>query len=239
MTRDRTHEQVLSDTEELERLLERAERDPAASAELDFLADLCAAAELERPALEAALAAAPDRRERTQRRPRIWLAAAAVLLVASGLTLWFRAGRTEPVRARDLAERAAPRYFAVELRSPEVPGADALQLALEPYARGDYGAARATLEALLRASPDQPVARFYLAAAEEQLGELDSAEANYRNAATGADGYLAEHALWRLANLLLARDDVVHARAELEHLRDLNGAFGRNASELLERLAAL
>ena len=232
-----THER-LSRPEDLERLLERAERDPAASAELDFLADLVAAVELERPLLEAELVAA-ERRARVQRPPWIWIAVAAALLVAAGLAFWLRTGQGQPARPRDLALCEAPRYIPALLRSPEVADQEAFPRAMEPYTRGDFAAARASLQELLAREPQQDVARFYLAAAEEQLGVLDAAEGDYRRVASEADGYLAEHALWRLANLLLARDDVARARVELERLRALDGAFVRNASELLERSAGL
>ncbi len=220
--------------EEFERLLARSEREPSASAELDFQADLQAAAELERSALEAALV---RRGHRLASRPWLWAAAAAAMLVVSGLALWLAPGRGEPARARDLARCGPPHYIAAELRSPDASAQDDLARAMEPYARGEYPAAARALAALLDEHPQHGPARFYLAAAREQLGELEAAEDDYRRVAAEAEGFLAEHASWRLANLLLARDHVERARAELERLRATEGAFARNAGQLLERLA--
>ena len=217
-------------SQHFERFLERAEREPAASAELDFLADLVAAAELEREELERSLG-----RPALARRPGrklAWLAAAAALFLAG----WFVLGRDGAPRTRDVAERAAPRYIASELRAQDSPLAQQFARAMEPYARGDYASAATALEALLAGAPDHEAARFYLAAAREALGELERAEELYRSVAAQGDDYLSEHAAWRLANLLVAREELDDARAELERLAARDGAFARNAAQLLERL---
>ena len=218
-----------SESPDFERFLERAERDPAASAELDFLADLVAAAELEKQALERALPRpAPARRPG---RKLVWLAAAAAVFLAG----WFLR-RDEAPRTRVVAERAAPRYIASELRGEDASLAQEFARAMEPYARGDFAGATTALEALLARSPEHAAARFYLAAAREALGELERAQELYRSVAARGEDYLSEHAAWRLANLLLARDDVDAARAELERLAARGGAFAPNAAQLLERL---
>ena len=212
----------------IEQLLARAEREPAASAELDFLADLVAAAELAH--------LAPPARVRPTLLARQWLlAVAASALFVGALALWFVRREHGPLSR--LAEHDAPRYVAAELRDPERPRDEAFPHAMERYAARDWAGAAEELAFLLEAQPAHGPARFYSAAAHEQLGELAVAESDYRRVAAEQTGLLAEHARWRLANLLLAREDVAGACAELEPLAAGAGAFAANARALLTRLA--
>src|SRR5262245_36595132 len=142
----------------LERLIERAERDPGASEELDFLADLVAAAELERPRLERPQEPAPLVSQLLLERQWIWAVAASVLF-AGVLCVWFLRGHQEPRRARDLAQREAPRYIASDLRTDETAG-DPLAGAMQRYATGDYSGAAEGLAAWLDSHPEHGPARF-------------------------------------------------------------------------------
>jgi len=216
-----------------ERLLERAERDPAASQELDLLADLVAAAELERARLSRApepVSALPG----LFARPWVF-AAAASLLFLFALGLWFVRGGA--VRPSALAVLTPPAFVAGTLRDPEAAKDAAFLGAMEPYGAGDWPAAVAALDALLAARPQHGPARFYRAAAREQLGELARAAEDYALAAQAPDALLAEHARFRLANLWLRGGELERARALLGELRDGGGELARNAAELLDALA--
>jgi hypothetical protein len=216
------------DARDIDQLLEQAERDPEASAELEFLASVAAAAELVR-ASSGGLAHRPAEPRRAVR-PRILAAVASVLLV---LGAWFLREHTRPVNlARIVAE--APPYVASELRGD---GRERdFAKAMEPYAHGDWNGARAALETFLRERPGHGPARFYLAAVREQLAEPGAAEALYREVTGVPDPLLAGHARLRLAALLMARGGVQAARAELEALAREDGELAPNARELLRTL---
>ena len=113
---------------------------------------------------------------------------------------------------------------------------DAFERAMERYTAGEYDPAARALSTWLEAHPEHGPARFYLAAAREQLGQPSEAEADYRRVAEEQEGSLGEHARWRLANLLLARGEVQRARSELERLTSSTAGFAAQARELLERL---
>ena len=211
-------------------LVERAEQDPAASQELDLLADVLAAAELEHERLSRAPAPQPP--------SFAWqgkLAAAATILFLAVLGFWLLDRRREGTPA-SLADRSAPRYLAAALREPDEPLDDAFERAMERYTAGEYDPAARALSTWLEAHPEHGPARFYLAAAREQLGQPSEAEADYRRVAEEQEGSLGEHARWRLANLLLARGEVQRARSELERLTSSTAGFAAQARELLERL---
>lgn len=226
----------LFDRDGIERLVEAAERAPAASEELDFLADVVAAAELERARL--ARRAAPLRKASS-----IWgrswmLAAAASVLFILALGAWFLGHDGRGPALRSLATLEPPRFVASELRDPDS-ALDGFARAMEPYVRADWQAATQALEEWLRARPDHGPAHFYLGAAREQLGELDAAEEHYEAARRAPDELLSEHARFRLALLLLRRGELERARAELGALQAGGGELARNARELLGELAWL
>lgn len=217
--------------EGLESLLERAECDAEASAELDFLADVAAAV-----AREHARAAGPVRAPQAEPRflVRPWiLAAAASVLFLVALGAWL--ARDRAPRGLQVSAREAPRYLASELRASD-PSITCFPAAMEAYVRGDWAAAQAALEACRAERPEHGPTRFFLAATLEQLGELARAEELYRSAASVPDPLLAGHARLRLAQLLLARGDPRAARAELEALVAAGGELAPNARELLESL---
>ena len=222
----------LFDRDGLEPALEHAERDPRASAQLDFLADLVAAAELERTRL-----ARPPRPEAPQYIVRPWiLAAAASVLFVLALGAWLFTRGTPRRSLQALADPAPPHFVAGELRDPDATSVEEFARAMEPYVRAEWASARQALELWLSARPEHGPAHFYLAAAEEQLGELGPAEEHYRAAARVPDALLAEHARFRLALVLLRRGNAAGARAELDALLAGGGELARNARELLDEL---
>lgn len=226
-------ENDLFDRDGLERVLARAENEPRASEELDFLADLVAAAELERARLARQPAPATEA-PRYLVRPWLLAAAASVLFVLA-LGAWILT-RGERRSLESLASAAPPRFVAAELRDPDESSRDGFERAMEPYACGEWAVAKRALEQWLSTRPEHGPARFYLAAAEEQLGELGPAEEHYRAAAGAPDTLLSEHARFRLALVMLRRGDIARARTELDALRDGGGELARNARELLDLL---
>jgi tetratricopeptide (TPR) repeat protein len=242
MTRERDPHGELSaelfDEHGLERLLERAEREPAASAELDFLADIVAAAELERARLCLRPAPAVSPLRQPARRPtHAWLlTAAAALLLGLALGLWFLRGGDEG-RERALAALVPPTYVAGELRGADEDLAAEFARAMEPYARAEWPAAVRALEELLARHPAHGPAHFYLAAASAALGDTARAEAEYERAATAPDARLADHARLRLALTWAARGEGERARRALQVLADGEGELAASARAWVEALA--
>ena len=232
-----SREHDLFDPEGLERALARAEQDPRASEELDFVADLVAAAELERKHL----ARPPERAvEQAPLLGRPWiLAAAASVLFLLALGAWFLSRDGERRTLQSLALADPPRFVAAELRDPEASLADAFAAAMEPYTRGDWAGARRALEEWLSAHPEHGPAHFYLAAACEALGDGALAEQHYELAARAPDALLADHARLRLALLWLQRGELERARAQLAVLSTGEGELARNARELLDEISEL
>jgi tetratricopeptide (TPR) repeat protein len=215
----------------LDAWLARSEREPATSDELDFLADLVAAAERERATL------APPARVAPPRFPlRTWiLPAAASVLFLFALGLWLaKPHRHETGRA--LAAREAPHYVATDLRAPGEGEHACFLAAMAAYGRADWSAAATALEQCLATDAEHAPTHFYLAAALEQLGELERAEPHYRRAAAAPDALLAGHARLRLGLVLVARGELARGRAELETLRDAGGEFTPLARAALDEL---
>ena len=213
-----------SATEELEALLARAETEPAASRELDFLADLTAAAELEgrrrapRPVLPGLLG-------------RPWFfAAAATLLFALACGFWLL--RRDVAPAARTAWNAPPVFVATELRGP-APLAAEFARAMEPYARAAWPDARRALEAFLAGHAAHGPAHFYLAVVLGELDERELARTHYRAAEASEEPLLAEHARFRRALLELAGEHERDAHAALERLAGGGGPFAEAAREAL------
>lgn len=206
----------------IDELLARAEHDPEASRELDFLADLVAAAEQ----ADLHVPARPRPRPR-----RLVLAAGAAALVLCTLWALLRSGDARP-DART-AWRTPPPFVATELRAP-APLASELATALEPYGRADWAGARGTLAEFLARHPGHALASFYLAAVQVELGELDAARTSFAAAAASDDELLADDARLRLAVLELDTERAAEARAALERLARDDGPFAAAARELLD-----
>lgn len=211
-------------TDELEALLARAETDPEASRELDFLADVCAAAE--RLGTRASAPAAPL----PGLFARAWLIpAAASLLFALALGLWFARRGADPRTA--LAHGAPPIFVPSELRGDDGLAAEFAR-AMEPYVRAEWSAARSALEAFLAAHRDHLLARFYLAVVLAETGEPASAREHYSAVVTSDEPLLADHARFRRALLDIAADRS-EGESELEALAAGDGPFAELARQIL------
>lgn len=220
--------------EEVDALLERAASDPTASDELDFLADLVAAAEERRAALEPhplELVRGGSRR----RRPAVWIATAAALLLAFVLV---RGRTTDPPAGRlaSLADLAPPVWVAGDLRAGTDERARAFAAAMAPYAERRWDAALDSLSTFLETYPEHLPARFYLGAVELHEGRLGDAHLNLATVSERATGLLADHAAWLRAQAALAAGDGADARTHLRGLVAGAGPFAARAGELLESL---
>jgi hypothetical protein len=217
-----TNEHERSRAEELEALLARAETEPAASRELDFLADLTAAAEVERRTSQPVLPGLLG---------RPWFfAAAATLLFALACGLWLL--RREVAPAARTAWNAPPVFVATELRAP-APLAAEFARAMEPYARAAWPEARRTLEAFLAQHAAHGPAHFYLAVVLGELDKRELARTHYRAAEASEERLLAEHARFRRALLELAGEHERDARTALEQLAEGGGPFAEAARQVL------
>jgi len=215
----------LPEADELEALLARAERDPAASRELDFLADLVAASELVEQRARTPVTTLPGPLGRP------WLlAAAATLLFALACGFWWLRREAQPTPR--VAWSAPPLFVATELRGPEVLAAE-LARAMEPYGRGAWDEARLALEAFLAQHPGHGPARFYLAVVLGELGELERAREHYGELVARDEPLLAEHARFRRALLDLVHGREAQARSELCALVEGDGPFAEPARQVL------
>lgn len=209
-------------------VMEHVESCALCSRELDDLADLATAA--------ARVETGPGPRlgRRTSRTVRIVAAAAVLLIVALVLQ---RALDHSP-RWSTYADRSVPPFVGIELRAPAAAPAVDLERAMEGWAARDFPRVERELTDLLRAQPGHAPSHFWRGIARRELGRLQEAEGDLRSAAAQSTGYLREHALWALANLLLQREDAPHAREVLDELEHVDGELAARARELRSRLEA-
>lgn len=211
--------------DELEGLLARAETDPAASRELDFLADLTGAVErleAERPAPLPA---------RARWLARAWLLpAAATVLFALALGIWL--ARRDGARPAETALGTPPVFVASQLRGDETLATEFTQ-AMEPYARGAWPEARAALGEFLARHEGHAPARFYLAVVAGELGELDAAREQYSLVIGSDEPLLADHARYRRARLDLVAGRRAQAESALGELALGDDPFAELAREAL------
>lgn len=202
--------------------LAHVERCAECSRELDFLADVLAAAER-----------VPEVRRSSRRHRVVWVAG---LAAAAALVLYLaRDPRSTSVRGFAI-DRSIPRFVEADLRAPNEPLARAFVLAMDPYTRQDFGGAVESLSAFLAKHADHGPARFYRGIAALETGDRARAAEDFAAVAASNTGYLGEHARWRLANLRLLEERRGEAVAILRDLRDAGGEFAPNAAALLAKL---
>ena len=214
---------------EVAELLARTERDPEADRELDLVADLVAAAEQQRNLLLA------DSPRRPPRRRGLLRVIGAVVAAAALVLLLFPRDTGDAIPGVETA-LAPPVWVPVGLRGEEDELLRAFELAMAPYAAGDHATALATLDPFLAEHPGHRPAIFYRAVCLERLGRAEEARDGYLALAASGRDFLADHASWRLAHLLLGRGETERARAILGVLRDGGGDFSVNAATRLEDL---
>jgi len=215
-------------------LIEHTQACSACSEEFDVLAGVTRA--LDR---EAAARAAPGRgaARRWTWTPRRLSAAAAVLL-AGALGLWF-AGGPGPRALSDLARIDPVPFVEGALRGGAPEREPRFRAAMEAYSSGDFAAAAPALAALLVEDADDHKLRIYLGISYLNLGRTAEAIAALEPARAGAGGLLGERALWYLAMAHLLREDGAAAQSAFEELAARRGSYRKNAEEMLEKLKEL
>jgi len=172
----------------------------------------------------------------------LWLAAAAVLAVATALLVGPLTAPDHPRVASAELERLADLqpapYTPVRLRGVEEDSAERFRDAMENYQDGDFEAAAVGLRQAAELDPQAPKAGFYLGVSLLLTGDTGGAiESLGRTVALGDTLYL-EWAHFYLAKAHLLAGDVEAARTELENTRDLHGDLETEAERLLGGLPA-
>ena len=233
------------------------ESDQTAFEEHYYLCDRCLNEVRMLQALQAAAQATPARR-RAVVSNWTWGAIAAVLVGAAclgALPLWRRqpvgstpiAVANPPAGAADgydaairlLARAEAPRYVPSRLRGASASQEDAFRAAMEPYMRGDYGAAAEALRPLAKPLPDSVAAEFYLGICLLMTGNAEGAAQQLRAVEAQGDTPYLEPARFYLAKALLSGSDVQGARHALELAIGMRGDREADARQLLDRMRAL
>jgi tetratricopeptide (TPR) repeat protein len=210
---------------------------------------------------------APAGRPRTARRAPTWrtaallggLAAASVLLIvlqqkpdgghatgprppASGPAARppQPTGPTAPVVPvvdySDLAAISAPRYEPSSLRGA---GRDSgFAAAMGRYTAGDFAAAAAALDAVLRRAPGDPQILFYAGVSALLAGRPDDGVTRLEKVVIAGDTPYLEEARFYLAKAHLQRGDAATAERELQRVIALRGDLEAVARELLDRVSA-
>ncbi len=202
---------------EIDLVLQQAEDDPQASAELEL------ACELARWAQDA-----PHQRAAPRALAwRAWLAAGVVLLVAG---LWWM--RTPHQGPAEPWIPAPPRFVVLQLRGAADPLGTAFSAAMESYPSGDFERTLEALTLFLERHPDHGPAHFYRGACLDQLGRFQEAQRSYAETAQRSTGFLSERARWHWALSALAAGDRPQALERLAQLIAEDGEFAANAREL-------
>lgn len=168
-----------------------------------------------------------------------WAWAAALILLAVGLTFWLRAheplGLSEDVLA-ELAAIEPPPFEPLSLRGPSEVEENPFEEAMIPYQEGDYLAAAESLELVVQSQPRDATALFYLGASyllmdrqEEAIGSLG------RVVDLGESRYLSWARLYR-AKAHLGLGDVAAARSDLEAVVTGGGELAAQAKDILGQL---
>lgn len=200
------------------------------------------------------------------KRPLAWLArplpvAAAVLLVFTGIMLWYRDSTMPSQGVQQIAETKPAQVAPVEtqtaftlekapLKLPasvlvlrgEGAGSQAyateLTGALRFYREEDYAEAARRLEPVAQKYPASAEARFYLAVSQLFLGENSEAAANLARAQKLDRGTLANDIRWYLAIASVRSGKAENAARNLEQLCSQPGEYSARACVGLRELAA-
>ena len=138
-----------------------------------------------------------------------------------------------------LAQTEAPRYLPSRLRGAPASREDAFRAAMEPYTRGDYGAAADALRPLAEPSPDAVAAAFFLGICLLMTGNAEAAAQQLRAVEIQGDTPYLEPARFYLAKALLASSDLDGAAKTLQQTIGMKGDREADARQLLERIRAL
>ena len=169
----------------------------------------------------------------------VWMPAAAVIVLASGLALFY-VSRTGPPSDTP-ATVAAPPSFTIPIEKAPIRvstryaltwrGADegrlfleALKQALEPYERGDYAAAITALQLLQAKYRDTTEPAFYLGVSQLMTGNAAAAIESIEHARDLADNEQLEDVTWYLAAAYERAGRRTDARRVAQAVCDAKGA---------------
>ena len=139
--------------------------------------------------------------------------------------------------AARLADLALPAFLAPELRAERE---DAhFRAGRTAYGEQDCTGAIAELDQVKAKAPEAQAARFYVAACQMHLGDLDTASAGLSRVALAGDSPQQESALYLLAQISLERGDLHGALDRLNHAISLRGDLEQRARSQKEQLEGL
>jgi len=135
---------------------------------------------------------------------------------------------------RDLAAISPPVYRPSTLRGPG--SSPEFEEAMERYVSGDYAAAAAALDGVLRREPGHLRALFFGGVSSLLVGRNEDGVARLQEAIAAGDTPYLEEARFYLAKAYLQRGDAEAAERELERVIALEGDLEELARDLLDRV---
>lgn len=174
------------------------------------------------------------------RAPRtLWMALAALVLVAAGLILLMRPWQQTPTDLAELAVLEPPVYREPRLRSNENGAEERFKQGMARYSEEDYAGAIPELEAAGGLAPERVDIPFFLGVSRLLTGdEREGIEDLDRVVAKGDTPFL-EEALFVRAQAHLRRGDADAARVDLQTILELDGDWQGRARDQLDRMKAL
>jgi hypothetical protein len=139
--------------------------------------------------------------------------------------------------ASKLADLTLPEFIAPNLRgeSQDV----SFEAGMKDYAGGNCRGAIASLKQVPAESAAARAAEFYSGACQMHMGNLAGADALLRKVADAGDSPQQEAALYELAQIALADNDLATAHKYLLHATSLRGDLERKAREQDHRITVL
>jgi TolA-binding protein len=138
------------------------------------------------------------------------------------------------IQLAQLADLRPPSYHAPTLRGESETGPFAI--GIQRYSAGDCSGAVAMLAKVPPADDHALAARFYTGVCRMSSGDLASAAATLRRVAAAGDSPVQESALYYLAQIALARNDLATAQTTLNQVIALHGDFEDKAKAQLNKL---
>jgi len=185
-------------------------------------------------------------RETRLRIPRwAWAPAAALVLAAFGLGIWWqwgmpggrsgRTGKNSPSLAM-LSEFEPPLYIPLSLRGAVDEATERLRAGMMRYQAGDYAGAVPVLRSAAELRPGSATARFFLGICFLLSGRTDEGIKELRETIELNDPDYLEEARFYLAKGLLRQGHVRAARRELKSVVESGGRLEGEAASLLTQL---
>jgi hypothetical protein len=143
----------------------------------------------------------------------------------------------QPIHVSQLADLTLPTYFKPNLRGESLDAR--FEAGMVEYAKGNCRGAIADLSLIPAESAEARAGQFYSGACQMHLGNLAAASALLHKVADAGDSAQQEAALYVLAQIALANNDVASAHAYLLHTVSLRGDFESRAREQEQQMAKL